>query len=121
VLRGAGRQTVELCVGEIAQGPAEYSPARAYSGKDDSHRAKLHSRIRYGEAQRLPALGLVRERYLRDRRYAFNRTGSVLSWLMKADSTVNGLPTISILGKRASVSSKRMRSSRRASAVPKQK
>src|SRR5262249_59456932 len=56
-----------------------------------------------------------------DPSYGDSRTGSVLSWLMNGDSTVVGLPASSIEGKRRSVSSNMSLSSRRASAVPRQK
>ncbi len=49
------------------------------------------------------------------------RTGKVFSWLMKGDSATLGVPASSIAGNRASVSSKRIRSSSRASAAPRQK
>ena len=53
--------------------------------------------------------------------HVLSRTGSVFSWFRKGDSTTVGLPASSIAGKRASVSSSRIFSSSRASAVPRQK
>jgi hypothetical protein len=48
-------------------------------------------------------------------------TGSFFSWLRKAPTTGSGLPASLISGKRFSVSSKRIRSSSRARAAPRQK
>jgi hypothetical protein len=49
------------------------------------------------------------------------RTGSVRSWFTKPETTYCGLPASCMPGKRRSVSSNRIRSSSRASAVPRQK
>src|SRR5204863_1362700 len=103
---------------------------------------RAHARVAEGlfEAERLLQLGregleLARDEYrlaqthsgsvlagahARGRQPA-SLTGRVLSWLMKGDSTYTGSPASSTSGKRLSVSSRRMRSSRRASAVPRQK